>query len=70
MDSEREFYVSNILYASIGNGEASSSKNAYDMNGQTDLQNIYNANVEAGYLVLLEIWIGFLIVRNINQETI
>ncbi len=43
------FYVSNILYASIGNGGGtSSSKNAYDMNGQTDLQNIYNANVGAG----------------------
>ena len=43
------FYISNILYASIGNGGGTStSKTAYDLKGQTDLQSIYNANVGAG----------------------
>ncbi|MDC3305707.1 TonB-dependent receptor [Flavobacteriales bacterium] len=44
-----KFYISNILYASIGNGGGTSpSKTTYDTNGQHDLQNIYNANVGAG----------------------
>ena len=39
------FYISNILYASIGNGGGTSiSGSSYDVNGQYNLQTHYNAN--------------------------
>ena len=40
------FYVSNIIYASIGHGGGTSiSGSNYDSNGQYDLQTIYNGNL-------------------------
>ena len=40
-----KFYISNILYASIGNGGGTSiSGSTYDVNGQYNLQTHYNAN--------------------------
>jgi iron complex outermembrane receptor protein len=40
------FYISNILYASIGHGGGTSiSGSNYDKNGQYDLQTIYNGNL-------------------------
>ena len=40
-----KFYVSNILYASIGNGGGTSiSGSSYDANGQYNLQDTYNGN--------------------------
>ena len=43
-----KFYVSNILYASIGNGGGTRVEGIGEVNGQQDLQTAYNGNVGAG----------------------
>ncbi|MDC0204323.1 TonB-dependent receptor [Flavobacteriales bacterium] len=43
-----KFYVSNILYASIGYGGGTRSEGIGEKNGQQDLQETYNSNVGAG----------------------
>ena len=42
------FYISNILYASLGNGGGTRTENIGNIDGQVDLQTTYNANVGAG----------------------
>ena len=47
-----KFYVSNILYASIGHGGGTSiSGSSYDANGQYNLQDTYNGNYAGPYSV-------------------
>jgi outer membrane cobalamin receptor len=47
-----KFYVSNILYASIGNGGGTSiSGSNYDRNGQYDLQTIYDGNLSGPFSI-------------------
>ena len=43
-----KFYISNILYASIGNGGGTRGEGIGEINGQQDLQTAYNSNVGAG----------------------
>lgn len=43
-----KFYVSNILYASIGQGGGTRGEGIGEVNGQQDLQTAYNVNVGAG----------------------
>jgi len=43
-----KFYVSNILYASIGNGGGTKTEGIGEVDGQKDLQAAYDANVGAG----------------------
>jgi len=43
-----KFYVSNILYASIGNGGGTRPEGIGEVSGQQDLQTAYNGNVGAG----------------------
>ena len=40
-----DFYVSNIVYASIGNGGGTKTENIGDIDGQVDLQSAYNSNL-------------------------
>ena len=40
-----KFYVSNIVYASIGNGGGTRTENIGEKNGQSDLQTAYNSNL-------------------------
>ena len=42
------FYISNIFYASFGNGGGTRTENIGEVDGQVDLQTTYNANVGAG----------------------
>ncbi|MAW20926.1 MAG: hypothetical protein CMD16_00850 [Flavobacteriales bacterium] len=42
------FYVSNILYASIGNGGGTRGAGLGEKNGQVDLQEAYDANIGSG----------------------
>ena len=42
------FYISNILYSSLGNGGGTRTENIGQVDGQVDLQTTYNANVGAG----------------------
>jgi len=43
-----KFYVSNIVYVSIGNGGGTRAENIGEKDGQVDLQTAYNGNVGAG----------------------
>lgn len=43
-----KFYISNIIYASIGNGGGTREEGIGMVDGQQDLQSAYNANVGAG----------------------
>ena len=43
-----KFYVSNILYASIGHGGGTRGEGIGEVDGQQDLQTAYNVNVGAG----------------------
>ena len=42
------FYISNVLYASIGNGGGTRTEGIGEIDGQVDLQTAYNSNVGAG----------------------
>ena len=43
------FYISNIFYASFGNGGGTRTENIGEVDGQVDLQTTYNANDGAGH---------------------
>ena len=43
-----KLYMSNIIYASIGNGGGTRSEGVGELNGQPDLQSAYNSNVGSG----------------------
>ena len=43
-----KFYVSNILYASIGHGGGTKATGIGEKSGQVDLQYVYNSNIGAG----------------------